>query len=180
MTKPPAASKPTSACRELSKWHTSWRRAVEVDIACKLEGLAHHRRLMMAIATESRIQASTISPSLTVNDLQRSITFFEGLGFAVSDRWEDQGRLLGVMVSAGDVSIGLSQDDWKKGRDREKGVGMRLYIETKQDIDQIASRARAAGVQLDGDPHQTEWKTRAFEVTEPSGFKITISSESQT
>jgi len=130
----------------------------------------------MATATESRLQAKTLSASLTVNDLQQSITFFEALGFAVSDRWEDQGTLLGVMLSAGDVSIGLSQDDWKKGRDRQKGVGMRLFIETKQDIDQIASRARTAGVKLDAEPHDTEWKTRAFEVTEPSGFKITIGS----
>jgi len=42
---------------------------------------------------------------------------------------------------------------------------------------QIASRAKAAGVTLSSEPHDTEWKTRAFEVTEPSGFKITISSE---
>jgi len=71
----------------------------------------------------------------------------------------------------------LSQDDWKKGRDREKGVGLRLYFSTKQNIDQIATRAKAAGVKLDSDPHETEWKTRAFDATEPSGFKVTISSE---
>jgi uncharacterized glyoxalase superfamily protein PhnB len=131
----------------------------------------------MATATQSILQAKTISPTLTVNDLQQSIKFFENLGFAIEDRWEEQGKLLGVMLRAGDASIGLSQDDWKKGRDRQKGVGMRLFIDTKQNIDQIASRAKAAGVKLDADPHDTEWKTRAFEVTEPSGFKITISSE---
>ena len=131
----------------------------------------------MATATESTLQAKTISPSLTVNDLQQSIEFFEGLGFAVEDRWEEQGKLLGVMLRAGDASIGLSQDDWKKGRDRQKGVGMRLFIGTKQNIDQIASRAKTAGVKLDSEPHDTEWKTRAFDVTEPNGFKITISSE---
>jgi uncharacterized glyoxalase superfamily protein PhnB len=131
----------------------------------------------MATATESALQAKTISASLTVNDLQQSIKFFEGLGFAVEDRWEEQGKLLGVMLRAGDASIGLSQDDWKKGRDRQKGVGMRLFIGTKQNVDQIASRAKAAGVKLDSEPHDTEWKTRAFEVTEPSGFKITIGSE---
>jgi len=131
----------------------------------------------MATATESTLQAKTISPSLTVNDLQQSIKFFEGLGFAVEDRWEEQGKLLGVMLRAGDASIGLSQDDWKKGRDRQKGVGMRLYIGTKQNIDQIASRAKTTGIKLDSEPHDTEWKTRAFDITEPSGFKITISSE---
>jgi uncharacterized glyoxalase superfamily protein PhnB len=131
----------------------------------------------MSTATGSTLQAKTISPSLTVNDLQQSIKFFEGLGFAVEDRWEEQGKLIGVMLRAGDASIGLSQDDWKKGRDRRKGVGMRLFIGTKQNIDQIASRAKTAGVKLDSEPHDTEWKTRAFDITEPSGFKITISSE---
>jgi len=131
----------------------------------------------MATATESTLQAKTISPSITVNDLQQSLKFFEGLGFAVEDRYEEQGKLLGVMLRAGDARLGLSQDDWKKGRDREKGVGLRLYFGTKQNIDEIASRAKKAGVKLDSDPHETEWKTRAFDATEPSGFKITISSE---
>lgn len=130
----------------------------------------------MATATQSNLQAK-ISPGLTVNDLQKSIQFFEGLGFAVEERWEEQGQLLGVMLGAGDAHINLTQDDWKKGRDRQKGVGTRLFIETKQNIDQIASRAKAAGVKLDAEPHDTEWNSRAFEVTEPSGFKITISSE---
>ena len=131
----------------------------------------------MATTTASTLQAKTISPTLTVNDLQQSLKFFESLGFAVEDRWEEQGQLLGVMLRAGDTSVGLSQDDWKKGRERQKGVGMRLLIGTKQNIDQIAARAKTAGVKLDSEPHDTEWKTRAFDVTEPSGFKITISSE---
>src|SRR5687767_1163589 len=131
----------------------------------------------MATVTESALQAKTMMPSLTVDDVEASIRFFEGLGFAVEERWEDNGTLNGVMLRAGDARIGLSQDDWKKGRDRQKGVGMRLFIGTKQNIDQIAARAKTAGVKLDSEPHDTEWKTSAFEVTEPSGFKVTISSE---
>ena len=136
-----------------------------------------HLEVIVTTATQSTLQAKTMSSSLTVNDIQQSITFFERLGFSVTERWEEQGTLQGVMLQAGDVSLGLSQDDWKKGRDRQKGIGIRLFIGTKQDIDQSASRAKAAGVTLDSEPHDTEWKTRAFEVTEPSGFKITIGSE---
>ena len=132
----------------------------------------------MATATESTLQAKTMSASLTVDDLQESLKFFEGLGFAVEDRWEEQGQLLGVMLRAGDAHIGLSQDDWKKGRDRKKGTGVRLYIDTTQDIDALASRAKAAGIALDSEPHDTEWGGRAFEVTEPSGFLVTIIKES--
>jgi uncharacterized glyoxalase superfamily protein PhnB len=130
----------------------------------------------MAITVDTRLQAKTLSPGLTVNDLQQSVAFFQGLGFAIEDRWEENGVLLGVMLRAGEARINLSQDDWKKGRDRQKGVGMRLFISTQQDIDDIAKRAKENGVKIDTEPHDTEWKSRAFEVTEPSGFKITISS----
>jgi uncharacterized glyoxalase superfamily protein PhnB len=119
----------------------------------------------------------SISPALTVNDVQTSITFFEGLGFAVDERWEEKGVLLGVMLRAGAAEIGLSQDDGKKGRDRQKGVGMRLYLSTTQDIDQLAKRAKQAGIALDSEPHKTEWGDRVFDVTEPSGFKLTIGSK---
>ena len=131
----------------------------------------------MATTTETALQVKTLSPSLTVNDVQKSIRFFEGLGFAVDERWEDKGVLQGAMLRAGEAQIGLSQDDWKKGRDRQKGVGVRLYLNTKQDIDQLAKRAKEAGISLESEPHKTEWGTRAFDVTEPSGFKLTISSE---
>ena len=131
----------------------------------------------MATALDTRLQAKTASPTLTVDNLQQSIKFFEGLGFGVEERWEEKGVLLGVMLRAGEVQIGLSQDDWKKGRDRTKGVGMRIYVHTNQDIDQLAADARKAGIGLDQEPHDTPWGSRAFEVTEPSGFSLTISSQ---
>ena len=130
----------------------------------------------MATATDTALQATAIMPSITVDDVQASIRFFEGLGFAVEQRWEENGTLNGVMLRAGNFQIGLSQDDWKKGRDRQKGIGMRLYIETAQNIDDLAARAKRAGVKLDTEPHDTGEGTRAFDATEPSGFKVTISS----
>ena len=54
---------------------------------------------------------------------------------------------------------------------------MRVFIGTTQDIDGLAARAKAAGLTLDQEPHDTPWGSRAFEVTEPSGFKLTISSD---
>ena len=131
----------------------------------------------MATALETPLQAKTMAPNFTVNDLQKSISFFEGLGFGVEERWEENGVLNGVMLRAGEARIGLGQDDWKKGRDRRKGVGMRIFIETAQDIDGLAARAKQAGIALDAEVHDTPWGTRAFEVTEPSGFMLTISSQ---
>ena len=130
----------------------------------------------MATAQET-LQISSIVPNFTVDDLQKSIAFYEGLGFVIDEKWEEEGALLGVMLRAGKNRIGLSQDDWKKGRDRKKGIGMRTFIATTQKVDEIAARAKQAAIKLDSEPHDTEWKSRAFEVTDPSGFKLTISNE---
>ena len=127
--------------------------------------------------TQEALQITAIIPSITVDDLQRSITFYEALGFAIDERWEEGGKLLGVMLRAGKTQIGLTQDDWQKGRDRKKGIGMRLTMSTTQKVDEIAARAKAAGIQLKSEPHDTEWKARAFEVIDPSGFVRTIGSE---
>ena len=92
--------------------------------------------------TQEAVQISAIVPTLTVDDLQKSITFYEALGFAIDERWEEKGMLLGVMLRAGRTQIGLNQDDWKKGRDRNKGIGVRLSISTPGNVDEIAKRAR--------------------------------------
>ena len=131
----------------------------------------------MATTVNTSLQIKSIAPSLTVDDVKRSVAFFEGLGFAVEEKWEENGVLLGAMLRAGDARIGLSQDDWKKGRDRQKGIGMRIYLDTAQDVDELAAHAKEAGVALDAEPHDTDWGSRAFNVTEPSGFKLTISKQ---
>ena len=129
--------------------------------------------------TQEAVQISAIVPTLTVDDLQKSITFYEALGFAIDERWEEKGTLLGVMLRAGKSQIGLNQDDWKKGRDRKKGIGVRLSISTSTpgSVDEIAKRAKNAGITLKSEPRDTEWKSRAFEVSDPSGFLLTIFSE---
>ena len=132
----------------------------------------------MVETANKTLNATGLMPSLTVDNLQRSVDFFTGLGFDVQDRWEENGVLLGVMLKAGGVQLGLSQDDGKKGKDRVKGAGMRLYLETRDDIDDLARRAKASGIALKTDPQDTEWGSRAFDVLEPSGFLLTITSPS--
>ena len=125
----------------------------------------------------ARLTAKSLMPGYTVDDINKSIAFYEALGFIVAQRWEEKGTLLGATMQAGSLELGLMQDDWKKGRDRQKGIGTRLNIETAQNIDEIAARVKAAGVKLDSEPSDTEWKTRQFELTDPSGYKLTVSSE---
>ena len=127
--------------------------------------------------TQEAVLISAIVPTLTVDDLQKSITFYEALGFAVEERWDEKGTIRGVMLRAGKTRIGLNQDDWKKGRDRQKGIGVRLSISTTGSVDEIAKRAKDAGITLKSEPRDTEWKSRAFEVSDPNGFMLTVFSE---
>ena len=114
-------------------------------------------------------------PSYTVDDLQKSIAFYRDvLDCAIGERWEREGRLLGVEMKAGDVTFWLGQDDWKKGRGRAKGEGFRIYCETRQDVDRLAEGIKARGGMLSEEPHDEPWGGRSFGVVDPDGFKLTI------
>jgi lactoylglutathione lyase len=120
------------------------------------------------------LRLRSITPSFTVNDLQRSLAFYrDGLGFFVSERWEEEGQLLGVMLKAGGCHLGISQDDFSKGKDRPKGVGFRIWCDTFQDVDAIAARLKAFGGAIIEGPGE-QWDTYGFTAEDPDGFKITI------
>ena len=87
-------------------------------------------------ATPETVRLREVSPSFTVNDLQKSLAWYQDvLGFSVDERWERDGKLLGVSLRAGATTFMIGQDDWKKGRDRKKGEGFRLYCTTTQNVD---------------------------------------------
>jgi uncharacterized glyoxalase superfamily protein PhnB len=120
------------------------------------------------------LKARGLMPTLTVNDLKKSIELYKGLGFTVTDEMKENGELRGVTLEAGGVHLGLSQDDFAKGRNRTKGVGMRFYLETDQDVTALARQAKAAGVTLDSEPAKLPWGPMGFTVTDHDGFKLTI------
>lgn len=129
-------------------------------------------------AMPEKVRLSEVSPSFTVNDLQKSLAWYQDvLGFAVDERWEQDGKLMGVSLRAGGVTFMIGQDDWKKGRDRKKGEGFRLYCSTTQDVDALAQRIEARGGKLDQAPRDQPWGSRDFSLTDPDGFKITIGAD---
>jgi len=124
------------------------------------------------------LRLRSAGPSFTVNDIDRSLAFYRDvLGFAVKDRWEQGGVLHGVELVAGNVTFWLGQDDWKKGRDRVKGQGFRIYCGTTQDVDTLARQIEERGGTLAEGPRDQPWGGRDFAVVDPDGFKITIASE---
>jgi uncharacterized glyoxalase superfamily protein PhnB len=129
--------------------------------------------------TDGKVLAlSSASPSYTVNDLDRSLEWYRDvLGFGVEEKWEHEGKVVGVSLKAGDVSFMIGQDDWKKGRDRKKGEGFRIYCATKKSVDDLARRIESKGGRLDQGPTDQPWGVRDISLTDPDGFKITIANE---
>ena len=133
-------------------------------------------RTLKARREPETLRLSSFTPSLTVNDLARSLAFYSGaLGFIVGEEWKDGDVLRGVMLKAGACELGLSQDDWKQGKDRKKGLGVRIWCDTAQDIDAMAARVKAAGSVLTEEPEDhTAWGVRSFSFDDLDGFHFTI------
>jgi len=121
------------------------------------------------------LRLRSIEPILTVSDIERSIRFYTStLGFIAEERYTDEnGVLQGVMLKAGVCRIGLTQDDWKKGRDRERGVAVRIWCTTVQDIDALASRIKASGHSV-SEPADEPWGGRSVAMDDPDGFHLTL------
>jgi len=131
-----------------------------------------------SVKDEKTLRLTSTAASLTVNDVHKSLAWYRDvLGFTPGERWENEGKLMGVEMNAGAASFMIGQDDWKKGRDRVKGVGVRFYCNTDQDIDRLATRIKANGGTLTGEPKDQPWGSRELSIDDPDGYKITIAKE---
>jgi uncharacterized glyoxalase superfamily protein PhnB len=124
------------------------------------------------------LRLRTLMPSITASDLQASLAWYRDvLGFTVAEEYRRDDKLMGVRLMAGSVQILLGQDDFVKGRDRQKGAGLRLFCTTAQDVDQLAAAVKERGGKLAHEPTDQPWGTRDFGVVDPDGFNISISTE---
>jgi uncharacterized glyoxalase superfamily protein PhnB len=165
------------AAKSRTKKKTGGRGAARAKVEAPGKTAARKKR---AAARPVRKQPETLrlrsaAPSLTVGDVQKSLAWYRDvLGFHAGDRWESEGKLAGVEMTAGTVTFMLGQDDWKKGRDRVKGEGVRIFCTTVQDVDALAARVKARGGKLTQEPRDEPWGMRDFSLTDPDGYKITI------
>ena len=126
--------------------------------------------------TEQSFRGRTLTASLTVKDLQKSLAWYRDVvGFTVDQNHEREGKLTAVSLKAGDVRLLIVQDDGARGWDRVKGEGFSLQIITDQNVDEIAKRIKDLGGTLDSQPADTPWGARVFRVRDPDGFKLVIS-----
>ena len=127
-------------------------------------------------AQPESFRARTLTASLTVKDLQKSIAWYRDVvGFTVDREHERDGKLRGVSIVAGDVRLLLNQDDGAKGWDRTKGEGFSLQFITTQSVDDLANRIKSAGGALETEPADMPWGVRMFRVRDPDGFRFAFS-----
>lgn len=132
------------------------------------------RRATKPAAAHGGSALRRVAPGFTVNDAEQSVAWYRDvLGFAVKQRWEFDGKFVGAEMSAGDVTFNIGQDDWKMGRNRVKGQGVRMYITTGPQIDRLADQIKARGGSLAQEP-KDEWGMRTFSIDDPDGYKLTF------
>jgi uncharacterized glyoxalase superfamily protein PhnB len=124
------------------------------------------------------LHATTLGCSLTCKDLEASVRWYsEVLGFTVGQKFEQNGKVAAVVITAGDIHIVLNQDDGKLGWDRIKGQGFYLQINVAAlaDVDAAAARIKAAGGKLIDEPSDRPWGVRMFQFKDRDGFKLGVS-----
>lgn len=123
------------------------------------------------------LRLKSVMPALTVDDIAASLAWYRDVvGFFVADEMKDAGgNVTGAVLRAGEVGLLISQDDFKKGRSRQKGAGLRLYCETRQDVDRLAAEIEARGGILAHGPTDQPWGARDFAIVDPDGFAISVS-----
>jgi len=127
------------------------------------------------------INGQSVGISLTVKDLQKSLSWYTGvIGFAIDRKLERDGKLRGVALKAGNVRISINQDDGAKGWTRVKGEGFSIVITTEQSIDDLAGGIKSRGGVLDTEPADMPWGSRVFRFRDPDGYRISISSPRRT
>jgi uncharacterized glyoxalase superfamily protein PhnB len=133
---------------------------------------------MTTTTATATINATQLSCSITCQNLEASIRFWrDAVGFVVAHTYENEGKLAGAVVAAGDCRIVLNQDDGQLGWDRIKGQGFYLQINVASvaDVDATAARIKAAGGTLLNEPADRPWAVRMFQFKDLDGFKLGVS-----
>jgi uncharacterized glyoxalase superfamily protein PhnB len=121
------------------------------------------------------LRLRTVTPALTVSDLEASISWYcDTVGFVVVQKWEEDGKIAGAVIEAGRVRLFLVQN--VEARNAPGLPMLQFYGASAQDIDSLATAIAARGGILDKPPADQPWGARSFDILDPDGVRLTISS----
>ena len=61
-----------------------------------------------------------------------------------------------------------------RAQSRVKSTAIRIFLTTSQDIDKVAAAIKERGGTLASEPEDMPWGGRAFNLVDPDGFLLTI------
>ena len=115
-----------------------------------------------------------LTPLLNVESVSRSIEFYrDHLGFRVSQKWEDEGRVRWASLEMSGIQLMLNQPhqvDSHDRRNRQPYSDAVLYF-TIDDVDSLHSRLSGAGVAV-GEVADEDYGMREFYVRDPDGYEL--------
>ncbi len=121
------------------------------------------------------LRLHTLTPALTVADLEASLRWYcDSVGFVVVQKWEEDGVIAGAIVEAGHIRLFLVQAD--EGSPPVSDQILQFYCATAQGIDDLATAIEARGCAIDKPPADQPWGARTFDLVDPDGVRLTISS----
>lgn len=122
---------------------------------------------------------ASCSVFLNVSDIEKSIAFYEGLGFEVEQRHSYEGDktayadlvLDGAYLGLGSIQANDDPEfqDWVAG---ELGAGVLIYFEV-EDVDAVHEKARELGATVEAPPEDRPYG-RAFTLNDPDGYVVSF------
>ena len=111
-------------------------------------------------------------PEIPVESIQRAIGYYvKALGFHVD--WEDkQSGIAGI--SQDDCRIFLANDQFRKYYGGGKQNIVWLNLNSKEEVDELYERWRAAGAILLDEPGDKPWHLREFRAADPDGNQLRV------
>lgn len=111
---------------------------------------------------------------LLVDDIKKSTTFYEKLGFIVTEEKLD----IATTLNLGDFWVELlhkskvvSEEYKEDAGATHKGAGIYLQVQVK-DVDAVYKKVVANGIRPLGKPQDYPWQQREFIVTDPNGYRV--------
>lgn len=121
----------------------------------------------------------SIVVELFVSDVERSIAFYEALGFGVLKRWRDW-----LIMERDGVKLTLQGDSHAVagphyftphiGR-QPRGTGVEIVVQV-DDVDALYADALAKGLNVVKPIQDRDWGARDFRVADPDGYFVRFTS----